>query len=60
LTLFPYTTLFRSLCRLEQEFFLDAILNDNDLTAHMEDAITSMRIVEAADESFRTGKTIDL
>lgn len=48
------------LCRLEQEFFLDAILHNNDLTAHMEDAITSMRIVEAADESFRTGKTIDL
>ncbi len=48
------------LCRLEQEFFLDAILHDNDLTAHMEDAITSMRIVEAADESFRTGKTVEL
>jgi hypothetical protein len=26
----------------------------------MEDALSSMRIVEAADESFRTGKTIDL
>jgi len=26
----------------------------------MEDAITSMRIVEAADESFRTGKTVEL
>jgi predicted dehydrogenase len=48
------------LCRLEQEFFLNAILHDNDLTAHMEDAITSMRIVEAADESFRTGKTVEL
>ena len=48
------------LCRLEQEFLLNAILNDTDLTDHMEDAITSMRIVEAADESFRTGKTVDL
>jgi predicted dehydrogenase len=48
------------LCRLEQEFFLNAILHDTDLTAHMEDAITSMRIVEAADESFRTGKTVEL
>lgn len=27
---------------------------------HMDDAIASMRIVSAADESFRTGKTIDL
>jgi len=26
----------------------------------MENAITSMRIVEAADESFRTGKTVEL
>jgi predicted dehydrogenase len=48
------------LCRLEQEFFLNAILHGHDLTAHMEDAITSMRIVEAADESFRTGKTVEL
>jgi predicted dehydrogenase len=48
------------LCRLEQEYLLNAILNDTDLTDHMEDAITSMRIVEAADESFRTGKTVDL
>jgi predicted dehydrogenase len=48
------------LCRLEQEFFLAAILHGHDLTAHMEDAITSMRIVEAADESFRTGKTVEL
>jgi len=26
----------------------------------MEDAITSTRTVEAADESFRTGKTVEL
>lgn len=48
------------LCFREQEFFLNAILNDTDLTDHMNDAISSMRIVAAADESFRTGKTIDL
>jgi predicted dehydrogenase len=48
------------LCYREQEYFLNAILNDVDLTDHMQDAISSMRIVAAADESFRTGKTIDL
>jgi len=48
------------LCFREQEFFLKAILDDVDLAAHMDDAIASMRIVIAADESFRTGRTIDL
>jgi hypothetical protein len=48
------------LCHREQEYFLNAILNDLDLNDHMQDAISSMRIVAAADESFRTGKTIDL
>jgi predicted dehydrogenase len=48
------------LCYREQEYFLKAIHEDLDLTSHMDDAISSMRIVEAADESFRTGKTIDL
>lgn len=48
------------LCRREQEYFLRAIREDLDLTAHMQDAIQSMRIVAGADESFRTGKTVDL
>src|SRR5690606_37814913 len=48
------------LCHREQEYFLKAIRENLDLTAHMEDAIASMRIVAAADESFRTGKTIEL
>ena len=48
------------LCRREQEFFLKAILEDMDLTDHQDDALASMRIVAAADESFRTGKTITL
>ena len=49
-----------ALCYREQEYFLRAIRDDLDLTDHMEDALSSMRIVAAADESFRTGKTIDL
>ena len=48
------------LCRREQEVFLDSILHDRDLTAHMEDAVSSLRIVLAADESFKTGRTVDL
>jgi len=48
------------LCQREQEYFLAAILGNLDLTDHMQDAISSMRIVAAADESFHTGKTIDL
>ena len=48
------------LCRLEQEMFLDAIEHDRDLSVHMEDAVNSLRIVLAADEAFRTGKTVEL
>ncbi|MBK1826820.1 Gfo/Idh/MocA family oxidoreductase [Haloferula rosea] len=48
------------LCKREQEYLLKAITEDMDLGDHMDDAINSMRIVAAADESFRTGKTIEL
>lgn len=48
------------LCHREQEYFLKAIREDLDLGDHMDDALNSMRIVAAADESFRTGKTIEL
>jgi predicted dehydrogenase len=48
------------LCKREQEYFLQAILEDRDLSDHMDDAINSMRIVDAADRSFRTGQTIEL
>jgi hypothetical protein len=49
-----------ALCVLEQKVFLDAIQHDRDLSDHMADAINSLRIVLAADESFRTGKTVEL
>jgi len=48
------------LCAREQEVFLDAIVNDRDLADHMEDAVNSLRIVLAADESVRTGQTVAL
>lgn len=48
------------LCLLEQEYLLKAIKEDIDLTGHMNDAVNSLKIVLAADESFRTGKTVEL
>jgi hypothetical protein len=48
------------LCRREQVFFLDAIANDRDMSEHWRSAIDSLRIVLAADESARTGRTVDL
>jgi predicted dehydrogenase len=48
------------LCAREQAYMLKAIREDIDLTRHMEDAVQSLRICIAADESVRTGKTVDL
>ena len=48
------------LCHREQLFLLEAIQKDLDLTDHMDDAINSMKIVAAADKSFRTGEIVHL
>ena len=48
------------LCAREQQFLQKAIDEDVDLTAHMNDAVKSLRIVLAADQSVRTGKVITL
>ena len=48
------------LCLLEQKYFLRTILEDLDLTDHLNDAINSLKIVLAADESFKTAKTVIL
>ena len=48
------------LCLLEQEYFLKAIQENLNLKNHLRDAVNSLRIVLAADESFRTGKTVEL
>lgn len=49
-----------ALCEREQAFFLDAILDDRDLSGHMEDAVNSLKIVLAADKSIRTGQVVEL
>lgn len=50
----------QELCNREQRYFLKAIQEDIDLTDHIEDAINSLRIAFACDESVRTGKMITL
>ena len=48
------------LCEREQIYFEKAIREDLDLIAHLDDAVNSMRIVAAADQSFREGRSINL
>jgi predicted dehydrogenase len=50
----------QDLCDLEQQLFLDAIVNKRDLAVHHEEALNSLRIVFAADESIRTGEVVRL
>ncbi|WP_419901704.1 Gfo/Idh/MocA family protein [Kiloniella sp.] len=49
-----------ALCLREQEFLLKAITENLDLTSHMQDAVNSMKIVLAADESVRSGQIVYL
>ncbi|MGB5835504.1 MAG: Gfo/Idh/MocA family oxidoreductase [Albidovulum sp.] len=50
----------QQLCDAEQAFMINAINQDIDLTRHMTDAVQSLRICLAADESIRSGKTVYL
>lgn len=50
----------QGLCDLEQAFVLKAIAEDIDLTRHMDDAVKSLAVCLAADESVRTGKAVRL
>jgi predicted dehydrogenase len=50
----------QDLCEREQRLFLKAIRGEVDLSEHLEDAINSLRIVFAADESIRTGQVVRL
>jgi predicted dehydrogenase len=50
----------QGLCDREQAFLLRAIREDVDLSDHMDDAVNSLRIVLAADESVRTGQIVTL
>ena len=49
-----------ALCAAEQAYLIDAIREDRDLTDHMTDAVESLRICLAADESIRMGRPVEL
>ena len=48
------------LCRLEQEWFLSAIGGKVDVARHLSEVLNSQRVVLAAEESIRTGRTVDI
>jgi predicted dehydrogenase len=50
----------QGLCDREQAFVLKAIREDMDLERHMDDAVKSLTVCLAADESVRTGKAVRL
>ncbi|MHA6643921.1 Gfo/Idh/MocA family protein [Mesorhizobium sp. A623] len=50
----------QELCDLEQAFLLRAIREDIDLSRHMDDAVRSLAVCLAADESVRTGNAVKL
>ena len=50
----------QELCNREQDYFLRAIRENIDLNDHMEDAVNSLRIAFACDESVRTGLVVKL
>ncbi|MEO5998634.1 MAG: Gfo/Idh/MocA family oxidoreductase [Chitinophagaceae bacterium] len=50
----------QELCNREQRYFLKAINENIDLADHMEDAVNSLRIAFACDESVRTGQVVQL
>ncbi len=50
----------QELCNREQRYFLKAIQEDLNLTDHMQDAVNSLQIAFACDESVRTGMPVFL
>ncbi len=50
----------QELCNREQRYFLDAIKKNSDLTEHIQDAVNSLRIAFACDESVQSGKPVTL
>jgi predicted dehydrogenase len=50
----------QELCNREQRYFLKVINEDIEVTDHIEDAVNSLRIAFACDESVRTGEVVSL
>ena len=50
----------QQLCDREQAYFLKAINENLDLTDHLSDALNSLKIAFACDESVKTGEVVRL
>jgi predicted dehydrogenase len=50
----------QELCNREQRYFLKAIQENLDLTDHLADAVNSLKVAFACDESVKTGRMIQL
>jgi hypothetical protein len=50
----------QELCNREQRYFLKSIKENIDLTDHLDDALNSLKIAFACDESVKTGKMVSL
>jgi len=50
----------QALCDAEQAYMVRAMVEDTDLSRHMNDAVQSLAICLAADESIRTGRAVVL
>ena len=50
----------QELCNREQKYFSKAINENLDLTDHLDDAVNSLRIAFACDESIKTGEVVKL
>ena len=48
----------QALCDAEQDYMIRAIKDDIDLSRHMSDAVQSLAICLAADQSIRTGQPV--
>ena len=57
---FPGEPDHQALCDAEQAYLRHAVAEDIDLSRHMRDALASLAVCLAADESIRTGRPIDL
>ena len=55
-----YSAQNQELCDREQAFFLKAICKDLDLSDGMNDAVNSLRIALAPDESIRARRAVEL
>ena len=55
----PHEPTHQELCLMEQTYMLQAIQDDLDLTRHLSDAVLSLKVCLAADQSIRTGRVIE-